>query len=32
MNIVLITVPPLILFIFFNRKIVAGLTDGAIKG
>jgi raffinose/stachyose/melibiose transport system permease protein len=32
MNIVLITVPPLILFIFFNRRIVAGLTDGAIKG
>jgi raffinose/stachyose/melibiose transport system permease protein len=31
-NIVLITVPPLILFIFFNRKIVAGLTAGAIKG
>ena len=32
MNIVLITVPPLILFIFFNRKIVSGMTAGAIKG
>jgi raffinose/stachyose/melibiose transport system permease protein len=32
MNIVLITVPPLVLFIFFNRKIVAGMTSGAVKG
>lgn len=32
MNIVLITVPPLILFIFFNRKIVSGMTSGAVKG
>lgn len=32
MNIVLITLPPLILFIFFNRKIVSGMTDGAVKG
>jgi raffinose/stachyose/melibiose transport system permease protein len=32
MNIVLITIPPLILFIFFNRKIVSGMTAGAIKG
>lgn len=31
-NIVLITIPPLILFIFFNRKIVSGMTAGAIKG
>ena len=31
-NIVLITIPPLILFIFFNRKIVSGLTSGAVKG
>ena len=31
-DILLITVPPLILFAFFNRKIVAGLTSGAIKG
>jgi raffinose/stachyose/melibiose transport system permease protein len=32
MNIVLVTVPPLIMFIFFNRKIVAGMTAGAVKG
>jgi raffinose/stachyose/melibiose transport system permease protein len=32
MNIVLVTVPPLILFIFFNRKIVSGMTAGAVKG
>jgi raffinose/stachyose/melibiose transport system permease protein len=31
-DILLITIPPLIMFIFFNRKIVAGLTAGAIKG
>jgi raffinose/stachyose/melibiose transport system permease protein len=31
-NIVLITVPPLLLFIFFNRKIVSGMTAGAVKG
>jgi raffinose/stachyose/melibiose transport system permease protein len=31
MNIVLITIPPLIMFIFFNRKIVAGMTAGAVK-
>ena len=32
MNILLITIPPLLMFIFFNRRIVAGLTSGAIKG
>jgi raffinose/stachyose/melibiose transport system permease protein len=31
-DIVLISIPPLILFIFFNKKIVAGLTAGAVKG
>lgn len=31
-NVVLITIPPLILFIFFQRQIVAGMTGGAIKG
>jgi raffinose/stachyose/melibiose transport system permease protein len=31
-DILLITIPPLILYIFFNRQIVAGLTSGAIKG
>jgi raffinose/stachyose/melibiose transport system permease protein len=32
MNILLITIPPLIMFLFFNRQIVAGMTSGAIKG
>jgi raffinose/stachyose/melibiose transport system permease protein len=31
-NILLITIPPLIMYIFFNRQIVAGLTSGAVKG
>jgi raffinose/stachyose/melibiose transport system permease protein len=32
MNILLITVPPLIVYLFFNRQIVAGMTAGAVKG
>jgi raffinose/stachyose/melibiose transport system permease protein len=32
MNILLITIPPLIVYIFFNRQIVAGMTAGAVKG
>jgi raffinose/stachyose/melibiose transport system permease protein len=32
MNILLITIPPLIVYMFFNRQIVAGLTTGAVKG
>ena len=32
MNILLITIPPLLIFLFFNRQIVAGLTAGAVKG
>lgn len=28
----LITIPPLIMFIFFNRQIVAGMTAGSVKG
>lgn len=32
MNILLITIPPLLLFIFFNKKIVAGMTAGSVKG
>ena len=32
MNILLITIPPLVMFIFFNKRIVAGLTSGAVKG
>lgn len=31
-DILLITIPPLIMYIFFNRQIVAGMTSGAIKG
>ena len=31
-DILLITIPPLIMYIFFNRQIVAGLTSGAVKG
>ena len=30
-DVLLITIPPLILFILFNRKIVSGLTAGALK-
>lgn len=32
MNILLITLPPLVIFLFFNRQIVAGITAGAVKG
>jgi raffinose/stachyose/melibiose transport system permease protein len=32
MNIFLITIPPLVMYIVFNRQIVAGMTSGAVKG
>ena len=32
MDVLLITIPPLIMYIFFNRQIVAGMTSGAVKG
>lgn len=32
MDILLITIPPLVAYIFFNRQIIAGMTSGAIKG
>ncbi len=32
MDILLVTIPPLLVFLFFNRQIVAGLSAGAIKG
>jgi raffinose/stachyose/melibiose transport system permease protein len=32
MDVLLITVPALIMFMIFNRRIVAGLTTGAVKG
>jgi raffinose/stachyose/melibiose transport system permease protein len=31
-NILLITIPPLLMYIFANRQIVAGMTNGAVKG
>jgi raffinose/stachyose/melibiose transport system permease protein len=31
-DILLITIPPLIMFMFFQRRIVEGLTAGAVKG
>ncbi|MFB5759404.1 carbohydrate ABC transporter permease [Paenibacillus medicaginis] len=31
-NILLITIPPLVLFLIFNKRIVAGMTAGAVKG
>jgi len=31
-DVVIITIPPLIMFIFFQKQIVSGLTAGAIKG
>jgi raffinose/stachyose/melibiose transport system permease protein len=31
-NILLVVIPPLIMFMFFNRKIVAGMAAGSIKG
>ncbi|WP_432547870.1 carbohydrate ABC transporter permease [Kineococcus sp. SYSU DK004] len=32
MNILLITIPMLLLYVFFNRQIVGGMTSGAVKG
>ncbi len=31
-DILLITIPPLVMYIFFNKQIVSGLTSGAVKG
>jgi raffinose/stachyose/melibiose transport system permease protein len=31
-DILLITIPPLLLFLFLNRRIVEGITAGAVKG
>ena len=31
-DVVVITIPPLIMFMFFQRQIVSGMTAGAIKG
>lgn len=32
MNILIITIPPLLVFLFFNRHLVEGLTAGSVKG
>lgn len=31
-NVLIITIPPLVMYIFFQRQIVAGMTSGAVKG
>jgi raffinose/stachyose/melibiose transport system permease protein len=31
-DVLLITIPPLVVFVLFSRKIVSGLTAGALKG
>lgn len=31
-DVIIITIPPLIMFVFFQRQIVAGMTSGAVKG
>lgn len=31
-DVVVVTIPPLIMFMFFQRQIVSGMTAGAIKG
>lgn len=31
-DVLLITVPPLVMYVIFNRQIVAGMTSGAVKG
>jgi raffinose/stachyose/melibiose transport system permease protein len=31
-DVVIITIPPLVMFLFFQRQIVSGMTAGAIKG
>lgn len=31
-NILLITIPPLVMYLFFQRRIVSGMTGGAVKG
>ncbi len=31
-NVIIITIPPLVMFMFFQRQIVSGMTAGAIKG
>jgi raffinose/stachyose/melibiose transport system permease protein len=30
--VIVVTIPPIIMFMFFQRQIVSGMTAGAIKG
>jgi raffinose/stachyose/melibiose transport system permease protein len=31
-DVIIVSIPPLIMYIFFQRQIVSGLTSGAVKG
>lgn len=31
-DVIIITIPPLIMYVFFQRQIVSGMTSGAVKG
>jgi raffinose/stachyose/melibiose transport system permease protein len=31
-NVIIITIPPLVMYMFFQKQIVSGLTSGAVKG
>jgi raffinose/stachyose/melibiose transport system permease protein len=31
-DVIVVTIPPLIMFIFFQRQLVSGMTTGAVKG
>jgi raffinose/stachyose/melibiose transport system permease protein len=31
-DVIVVTIPPLIMFMFFQKQLVAGLTSGAVKG
>lgn len=31
-DVIIITIPPLILFVFFQKQIVSGMTSGSVKG
>jgi raffinose/stachyose/melibiose transport system permease protein len=31
-DVLLITIPPMIMFVLFQRQIVSGMTAGAVKG
>jgi len=31
-DVIVVTIPPLIMFMFFQRQLVSGLTSGAVKG